>query len=101
MKRIFRRLRAKKLGVPFRKREWYNYRAMLSKDNLNDTLFIEIFNDKGRYVECPKIGGTVVYNIKGTKYIYRVIGFKNESRNRDWLYNSDYIHPIIEFVKPL
>ena len=96
-----RKIKAKKLGIPFRKREWYNYRAMLSKEELPEYSFIEIFNENGRYIDCPPIGGTVIYNIKGKKYLYRVVDFKNESRNRDWLYDTDYINPIIEFVEEI
>ena len=98
---IMRRLQAELLGAPFRLRVWYNYRAMLPDDKLEGKKFVEIFDQKGAYIECPEVGGTVVYRYKGKRYLYRVVGFENESRNRDWLYSTDYIHPIIEFVKLL
>lgn len=97
LNKISRKRQAKKYGVPFREREWYNFRAMLSKDELTKYSFIEIFDEKGRYIDCPSIGGEVIYNDKGQRYLYRVIDFKNESRNRDWLYDTDYINPVIEF----
>lgn len=99
--KLFRRMRAAICNVPFRKRVWYNYRAMLPSDHLAGKSFVEIFDEHDRYIYCPDIGGLLVYNINGVRYLYRVIGFKNESRNRDWLYDTDYINPIIEFVKPL
>lgn len=98
---LFRRASAVMHKVPFRKRVWYNYRAMLPSDELSGKSFVEIFDERGRYVDCPGIGGTLVYNVDGTRYLYRVVDFKNESRNRDWLYDTDYINPVIEFVKPL
>ena len=101
MKTIFRFVKARLLGVPFTTRVWYNFRAMLSKRELSNNSFVEIFDEDGRYIDCPSIGGTLVYNIKGKRYIYEVIGFKNESRYRDWLYDTDYINPIIRFVKPV
>ena len=95
---VSRKRQAKKYGIPFRERKWYNYRAMLPKDELPNKTFIEIFDENDRYIDCPDIGGTVILNDKGSRYTYRVVGFKNESRNRDWLYDTDYINPIIEFV---
>lgn len=93
-----RKREAKREGVPFRKRMWYNYRAMLPKDALSDKSFIEIFDERGRYIDCPGIGGEVIYNYKGQRYRYRVIDFRNDSRNRDWLYDTDYIHPVVEYI---
>ena len=101
MKRIIQFIKAQLLGVPFTTRVWYNFRAMLSKDELLNHSFIEIFDERGSYIDCPPVGGTVIYNIKGKKYLYEVVGFKNESRSRDWLYDTDYINPIIRFVKPI
>lgn len=89
---------AKRHGVPFRERMWYNYRAMLPKDRLAEKSFIEIFDAEGRYVNCPGIGGEVIYNDHGRRYRYRVIGFENESPNKDWLYDGDWINPIVEYV---
>lgn len=101
MKTIFRFVQARLLGVPFTTRVWYNFKAMLPTRALSNNSFVEIFDEDGRYINCPSIGGTVVYNIKGKRYIYEVIGFKNESRYRDWLNDTDYINPIIRFVKPV
>ena len=98
LNRHSRMRQAKKYGVPFCKRMWYNYRAMLPKDILSEKSFIEIFDESGRYIDCPGIGGEVVYNNRGERYRYRVVGFKNESRYRDWLYDTDYIHPVVEFM---
>lgn len=95
---LLKRREAKREGVPFKKRMWYNYRAMLSKDSLAERSFIEIFDKNNRYIKCPGIGGTVNYNNKGRRYLYEIIGFDNDSRNRDWLYDSDYINPIVRYV---
>lgn len=86
-------------GVPFQEREWYNYRAMLPKDVLKDKTFIEIFDSHGNYIDCPGIGGTVILNSRGRRFEYKVVGFKNESRNRDWLYDTDFINPIIRYQR--
>lgn len=98
---VFRRVRAAICKVPFRKRVWYNFQAMVPSDHLAGKSYIEIFDEHDRYIDCPDVGGLLVYNINGARYLYRVIGFKNESRNRDWLYDTDYINPVIEFEKPL
>ena len=97
-KSLKRKREAKREGVPYEKREWYNYRAMLSKADLTEKSFIEIFDADGRYINCPGIGGTVIYNDKGRRYLYEVIGFDNESRNKDWLYEGDWINPIVRYV---
>ena len=96
--KILKKLQAKKFGVPFRKREWYNYRAMAGEERANKRGAIQIFDKNGRYIDCPEIGGFVIYQKNGEKYKYKIVGFENESRNRDYLYDSDYIHPIIEFI---
>jgi len=96
--KLFRFFMAKRQGVPFRTKEWYNYRAMLSKEELPKYAFIEIFDTNGNYIACPEIGGVVIFNHKGQRFKYRVVGFKNESRNRDWLYDTDYINPVIEYL---
>lgn len=98
IKGLWLRREAKREGVPFRERMWYNYRAMLYKEILHEKSFIEIFDKDGKYIDCPGIGGEVIYNDHGRRYRYRVIGFKNDSPNRDWLYGSDYIHPVVEYV---
>jgi len=99
--KFIRKVRAFINKVPFRKRVWYNYRAMLPSEHLAGKSFVEIFDENDKYIDCPNVGGFLVYNVNGYKYLYRVIGFENESRNRDWLYDTDYINPVIEFVKPL
>lgn len=98
-KSLKRKREAKCEGVPYEKRMWYNYRAMLPKDCLAEKSFIEIFDEDGRYINCPGIGGTVIYNNKGRRYLYEVVGFDNDSPNRDWLYDSDYINPIVRYVE--
>ena len=100
-KSLKRKREAKREGVPYQERMWYNYRAMLSKDGLAEKSFIEIFDADGSYINCPGIGGTVIYNDKGRRFLYEVIGFDNDSPNRDWLYDSDYINPIVRYAKKL
>ena len=95
---IRRKREAKQEGMPFRKKEWYNYMAMLSKDSLAERTFVEIFDKDGHYIDCPHVGEEVILNNRGKRYRYRIIGFKNDSRNRDWLYDTDYINPIIEYI---
>ena len=97
-KHLKRKLAAKREGVPYEKRMWYNYRAMLRKDELHEKSFIEIFYKDGRYINCPSIGGTVIYNDEGRRFLYEIIGFKNDSCNRDWLYGGDWINPIVRYV---
>lgn len=97
-KSLKRKREAKREGVPYRKRMWYNYRAMLPKKSLAENSFIEIFDKDDHYINCPGVGGTVIYNNKGRRYIYEVIGFDNDSPNKDWLYDSDYINPIVRYV---
>lgn len=72
---------------------------MLRKEEYNKYPHIHIWDENGNYIPCPECGGEVVFIVKGVRYLYKVVGFKNESRNRDWLYDSDYIYPIIEFLK--
>lgn len=100
-KSLKRKREAKREGVPYKERMWYNYRAMLPKARLTEESFIEIFDADGSYINCPGIGGTVIYNDKGHRFLYEVIGFDNDSQNRDWLYDSDYIHPIVRYAKKL
>lgn len=100
-KSLKRKREAKREGVPYKERMWYNYRAMLSKDRLDEKSFIEIFDADGRYINCPGIGGTVIYNDKGRRFLYEVIGFDNNSPNRDWLYEGDWINPIVRYVEKL
>ena len=89
---------AKREDVPYQELMWYNYRAFLPKDILAEKSFIEIFDADGCYINCPGIGGTVIYNNKGRRYLYEVIGFDNDSPNRDWLHDGDWINPIVRYV---
>lgn len=101
IKSLKRKREAKREGVPYQERMWYNYRAMLSKADLAENSFIEIFDADGIYINCPGIGGTVIYNNKGRRYLYEVIEFDNNSRDSDWLYEGDWINPIVRYVKKL
>ena len=101
LKSLKRKREAKREGVPYEKCMWYNYRAMLPKDELAEKSFIEIFDADGCYINCPDIGGTVIYNDKGRRFLYEVIGFDNDSPNRDWLYSNDWINPIVRYVGKL
>lgn len=98
VKTLRRRLEAKRYGIPFQEKMWYNYSAMLPKETLHEKSFIEIFGENGCYINCPGIGGEVIYNDRGKRYRYRVIGFDNDSPNKDWLYVDDWINPIVEYV---
>ena len=100
-KSLKRKREAKREGVPYQERIWYNSRAMLSKADLAEYSFIEIFDADGSYINCPGIGGTVIYNDKGRRYLYEVIGFDNNSRDSDWLYEGDWINPIVRYVEKL
>ena len=97
-KRLKRKHEAKREGVPYKKRMWYNYQATLSKEELAKESFIEIFNEDDCYIICPDIGGTIIYNNKGKRYLYEIIGFDNASRCSDWLYEGDWINPIVRYV---
>lgn len=97
--KILRKIRAKKYGVPFRIRVFYNYLAHVRKENYDDGIII--FDDKNDYIDPPRIGGLVTYRYKKQLYQYRVVAYQNENPNRDWFYDTDYIHPIIEFVRKL
>jgi len=103
MHTIIRKLFAKYIyHIPFTKKAWYNFQAMIPSDTYNERSFIVIFNEQNKYIPCPPIGSNVVYKIHGVSYLYKIIGFENESPYKDWLYpDSDYINPIIEFMKKL
>ena len=101
MIKLIRKILARRLGVPFQVKEWYNYRAMLPHDKIKDITFIECFDANGKYIYPPEKGATVIYNIKGERYLYKIIGFDNDRPDKDWLYATDYIMPIIEFMKKL
>ena len=83
-----------------KKKEWYNYRAMLGTDVSGDT-FIECLDDNNKYILPPKKGEEVIYNVKGKRYVYIVVGFEDDSPNRDWLFGYDWVNPIIQFKKKL
>lgn len=101
--KIIRRIIAKIYGVPFRERMWYNYMAMIPKDEREskDKRYIVIFDKGGEYIDCPKVGGLVTVYYYGKLYLYKVIDFKNDSRCGDWLFDGDWKNPIVEFVKAL
>jgi len=101
IRRLIRKHQAKKFGVPFQKKEWYNYAAMVGVEKGSEVGCIEIFDENRQYIDCPSIGGFVVYNFKGQRFKYKVVGFDNASRDSDWLYSTDYINPIIEFVSKI
>lgn len=84
---------------PWQIREWYNAAASISYKSWKDHNLIICYDDNGKYIDCPSIGGEVIYSIKGIKYIYEIIGFKNDNPNSDWLFSTDYINPIIQFVR--
>lgn len=96
--KILRRIKAKWHGVPFCTREWYNYLAYTKEEDANGIIIFDSCND---YIDPPRIGGLVTYRYKQQLYRYRVVAYQNENRNRDWLYDTDYICPIIEFVRKL
>lgn len=96
--KIVRRWKAYRYNVPFRNKVWYHYMAMLPKKEREGKNYIEIFDKEGNYIVCPDVGGVVKYRYKGSLYIYKIVGFKNESRNKDWLHYGDWINPVIEFV---
>lgn len=96
--KILRKIRAKKYGVPFRERVWYNSLAHTRAEDANG---IVIFDNNDKYIDPPRIGGLVTYRYKQQLYQYKVVAYKNDSRYRDWLYDTDYINPIIEFVRKL
>lgn len=60
--------------------------------------YIEIFDENGSYIRCPKVGGMVKYRYNGGLYLYKVVDFRNGNWNSDWLNDGDWINPIIEFV---
>lgn len=90
---------AKYYKVPFEKEVWYNYRAMLGTDVSGKT-FVECFDKDGKYI-YPIKGLDVIYYVKGKRYVYTIVGFDNDSKDKDWLYDTDYINPIIEFKRKL
>lgn len=98
---FYRKRQAKRYRVPFREKMWYNFMAFVPKEERDKSWYIEIFDEKGEYINCPKIGGVVVCNFCGVRYQYVIVDFKNSNRYSDWLYDNDYINPVCEFVKKL
>lgn len=47
--KLWRMIQARRHKVPFRKREWYNFRAHIRKEECPRYDFIEIFDDDGKY----------------------------------------------------
>ena len=101
MIKLIRKILARRLGVPFQVTVWYNYRAMLPKKELEGKTFVECFDEEGKYIFPPEKGENVIYNIQGQRYLYKIVGFDNMNPWSDWLYSTDYINPIIQFVKRL
>lgn len=93
--------RARKLGVPYVKREWYNYRANTTREYADVHGHLLTFYKRRRYITCPAEGENVVYRKYGHFFLYRIIGFQNDDKNRDWRYDCDHIHPVIQFVRAL
>ena len=98
--RLIRKLMAKYYQVPFRQKVWYNYRVMLGRDH-KDKTFVECFDKEGGYIYPIEIGMEVIYYVKGKRYAYTIVDFDNDSKDKDWLYDTDYINPIIEFKRKL
>ena len=99
--KLIRKLLAILYHVPFEVTVWYNYRAMLPKNKLEGKTFVECFDANGKYIYPPEKGENVIYNIQGQRFLYKIVGFDNDRRDKDWLYSTDYINPIIQFVKRL
>lgn len=72
---------------------------MLGRDHEYKT-FVECFDKDGKYI-YPIKGLDVIYYVKGKRYVYTIVGFDNDSKDKDWLYDTDYINPIIEFKRKL
>lgn len=98
--KILRKFLAWLYDVPFEEKVWYNYRAMLGRDHEYKT-FVECFDKDGNYIYPIEIGMEVIYYVKGKRYVYTIVGFDNDSKDKDWLYDTDYINPIIEFKRKL
>lgn len=104
MFKIIRKLLAKhKYKVPFQLKTWYNYQLALRSydESTSNRDYVIVIDKDNRYIKCPQVGGLLTYRIHGEDYQYIVVGFDNESPRRDWLYPTDYINPIIQFVKKL
>ena len=50
MIKLIRKILAHRLGVPFQVEVWYNYRAMLPKNELEGKTFVECFDEDGKYI---------------------------------------------------
>lgn len=100
MVKIIRKLLASYYKLPFRLKVWYNYRVMLGRDHEYKT-FVECFDKDGKYIYPIEVGMDVIYYVKGKRYVYTIVGFDNDRPDKDWLYDTDYINPIIEFKKKL
>ena len=99
MLKILRKILARYYKIPFQKKEWYNYQVMIGRDH-EDKTFVECFDKEGNYI-YPIKGLEVIYHVKGKRYVYKIVGFDNDSRDKDWLYATDHINPIIEFKRKL
>ena len=73
---------------------------MLGRDHEYKT-FVECFDNEGNYIYPIEVGMDVIYYVKGKRYVYTIVGFDNDRPDKDWLYDTDYINPIIEFKRKL
>lgn len=97
--KLIRKIKARKAGVPFViKNEWYNYMAM---NKYGIGVMVNIFDDKRSYI-VPKLGKEVEIlfrNRDGEKRCkYKITKLIEESRNRDWLYDYDWVNVNLEFT---
>ena len=99
--KIIRRIKAAIEKVPFEHKEWYNFMAHIPKEEYTKYSHIVCFDENGKYIRCPQIGSEVVWQSGERKYIYKIVGFRNQSAYSDWLYDSDYINPVIQFVRAI
>ena len=81
--KLFIILLAKLYTVTFEKKVWYNYRAMLPKNELEGKTFVECFDANGKYIYPPEKGENVIYNIQGQRFLYKIVGFDNDRRDKD------------------
>lgn len=99
--RIINRIKAWYYNVPYKAKVWYNRALYLSKEERQqkEWNFIEIFNSKGEYIECPKKGKYVKYIFRGQEYLYKIVSFKNDNPYDYWTNKGDHINIIIRFIK--
>lgn len=96
----FKRRECRRLGIPFRKKEWYNYRINALPEMADEYGHICVFDQEGNYIRPPKKGDTVVYRKHGLFYLYRIVGFDNGNPCSDWRHHWDWVDPVIEYIRP-